>query len=122
MTFSGTSDPCALCSLHSIGKIGGAQNRTYSKLLCGLLADRLRISPDRCVASEGCWEVGRERSEGTVTLSETLCLAEPRLSFSQDLHQLLRHERSQCGLERFHLRLSADLMTYLHRSSWSLPC
>ena len=41
MTFSGSSDPCALC------KIGGAQNRTYSKLLCGLLADRLHISPDR---------------------------------------------------------------------------
>ncbi|XP_041519823.1 macrophage migration inhibitory factor-like [Microtus oregoni] len=47
MTFSGSSDPCALCSLHSIGKIGCTQNRTYSKLLCGLLADRLRISPDR---------------------------------------------------------------------------
>lgn len=47
MTFSGTSDPCALCSLHSIGKIGGAQNRNYSKLLCGLLSDRLHISPDR---------------------------------------------------------------------------
>ncbi|XP_032769712.1 macrophage migration inhibitory factor-like [Rattus rattus] len=47
MTFSGTSDPCALRSLHSIGKIGGAQNRNYSKLLCGLLSDRLHISPDR---------------------------------------------------------------------------
>lgn len=61
MTFSGSSDPCALCSLHSIGKIGGAQNRTYSKLLCGLLADRLHISPDRCVGvgwGEGRWEVG----------------------------------------------------------------
>lgn len=48
MAFGGSSEPCALCSLHSIGKIGGAQNRTYSKLLCGLLADRLRVSPDRC--------------------------------------------------------------------------
>ncbi|XP_008838834.1 macrophage migration inhibitory factor [Nannospalax galili] len=47
LAFGGSSDPCALCSLHSIGKIGGPQNRTYSKLLCGLLADRLRISPDR---------------------------------------------------------------------------
>nr|XP_035163777.1 macrophage migration inhibitory factor isoform X1 [Callithrix jacchus] len=47
MAFGGSSDPCALCSLHSIGKIGGAQNRSYSKLLCGLLAERLRISPDR---------------------------------------------------------------------------
>lgn len=47
MVFGGSSEPCALCSLHSIGKIGGAQNRTYSKLLCGLLAERLRVSPDR---------------------------------------------------------------------------
>ncbi|XP_063126236.1 macrophage migration inhibitory factor-like [Rattus norvegicus] len=47
MTFSGTSNPCALRSLHSIGKIGGAQNRNYSKLLCGLLSDHLHISPDR---------------------------------------------------------------------------
>ena len=51
MTFSGTNDPCALCSLHSIGKIGGAQNRNYSKLLCGLLSDRLHISPDRAYIS-----------------------------------------------------------------------
>lgn len=49
MAFGGSSEPCALCSLHSIGKIGGAQNRSYSKLLCGLLAERLRVSPDRCV-------------------------------------------------------------------------
>ncbi|XP_054568441.1 macrophage migration inhibitory factor isoform X1 [Eptesicus fuscus] len=47
MTFGGSSEPCALCSLHSIGKIGGPQNRSYSKLLCGLLAERLRVSPDR---------------------------------------------------------------------------
>ena len=53
MTFGGSSEPCALCSLHSIGKIGGAQNRSYSKLLCGLLAERLRISPDRCVGPGG---------------------------------------------------------------------
>uniref|UniRef100_A0A8L2R8Y3 Macrophage migration inhibitory factor n=1 Tax=Rattus norvegicus TaxID=10116 RepID=A0A8L2R8Y3_RAT len=53
MTFSGTSDPCALCSLHSIGKIGGAQNRNYSKLLCGLLSDRLHISPDRVLRKNG---------------------------------------------------------------------
>lgn len=80
MTFSGSSDPCALCSLHSIGKIGGAQNRTYSKLLCGLLADRLHISPDRCVGTmgEGSWEVGGGQGspEGTVTLAETACLTE----------------------------------------------
>ena len=39
--------PASPHSLHSIGKIGGAQNRNYSKLLCGLLSDRLHISPDR---------------------------------------------------------------------------
>ncbi|KAM4873961.1 macrophage migration inhibitory factor-like [Thomomys bottae] len=47
MAFGGSSEPCALCSLHSIGKIGDALNRTYSKLLRGLLAQRLRISRDR---------------------------------------------------------------------------
>lgn len=47
MAFGGSSEPCALCSLHSIGKIGAAQNRSYSKALCGLLAERLRVSPDR---------------------------------------------------------------------------
>lgn len=58
MAFGGSSDPCALCSLHSIGKIGGAQNRSYSKLLCGLLAERLHISPDRCVGMRKDWERG----------------------------------------------------------------
>ncbi|OBS75857.1 hypothetical protein A6R68_17692, partial [Neotoma lepida] len=46
VTFSSSSDPCALYSLHNIGKIGSAQNCTYGKLLCGLLADCLYISPD----------------------------------------------------------------------------
>ncbi|KAM4621489.1 macrophage migration inhibitory factor [Polymixia lowei] len=47
MMFGGKGDPCALCSLHSIGKINGAQNKHYSKLLCGLLKKHLGISPDR---------------------------------------------------------------------------
>ncbi|KAM6155410.1 macrophage migration inhibitory factor [Rhynchocyon petersi] len=47
MAFGGSTEPCALCSLHSIGKIGGTQNRAYTKLLCGLLSQRLSISPDR---------------------------------------------------------------------------
>ncbi|CAO2611576.1 Macrophage migration inhibitory factor [Lemmus lemmus] len=47
MTFRGSSNPCVLCSLHSIGKIcSSVQNCTYSKLLCSLLADCLHISPD----------------------------------------------------------------------------
>lgn len=47
MMFGGKGDPCALCSLHSIGKISGAHNKQYSKLLCGLLNKHLGISPDR---------------------------------------------------------------------------
>ncbi|KAI3351728.1 hypothetical protein L3Q82_020563 [Scortum barcoo] len=47
MMFGGKGDPCALCSLHSIGKIGSAYNKQYSKLLCGLLSKHLGISPDR---------------------------------------------------------------------------
>lgn len=98
MAFGGSSEPCALCSLHSIGKIGGAQNRSYSKLLCGLLAERLRISPDRCVGAEG----RGARGHGGRPVARSASLPSP-----QDLHQLLRHERGQCGLERLHLRLRA---------------
>ncbi|XP_067237856.1 macrophage migration inhibitory factor [Chanodichthys erythropterus] len=46
MMFGGKGDPCALCSLTSIGKIEGAQKQ-YSKLLMGLLSKHLAISPDR---------------------------------------------------------------------------
>ncbi|TSV81506.1 Macrophage migration inhibitory factor [Bagarius yarrelli] len=47
MMFGGSAGSCALCSLHSIGKISGAQNKNYSKLLMGLLKKHLDISPDR---------------------------------------------------------------------------
>ncbi|KAM9357217.1 macrophage migration inhibitory factor [Symphorus nematophorus] len=47
MMFGGKMDPCALCSLHSIGRISGPQNKQYSKLVCGLLNKHLGISPDR---------------------------------------------------------------------------
>lgn len=47
MMFGGKGDPCALCSLHSIGKISSAHNKQYSKLLCGLLNKHLGVSPDR---------------------------------------------------------------------------
>ncbi|KAM6952328.1 macrophage migration inhibitory factor [Lycodopsis pacificus] len=47
MMFGGKEDPCALCSLHSIGKISGEDNKQYSKLLCGLLNKHLGVSPDR---------------------------------------------------------------------------
>ncbi|CAM2103202.1 macrophage migration inhibitory factor [Lepidochelys kempii] len=47
MSFGGSTDPCALCSLHSIGKIGGQQNKSYTKLLCDLLTKQLHIPADR---------------------------------------------------------------------------
>ncbi|XP_068443898.1 macrophage migration inhibitory factor [Clinocottus analis] len=47
MMFGGKGDPCAVCSLSSIGKIGSEYNKQYSKLLCGLLNKHLGISPDR---------------------------------------------------------------------------
>ncbi|KAI9999682.1 hypothetical protein NQD34_018356 [Periophthalmus magnuspinnatus] len=40
-------DPCAVCSLHSIGKICGAQNKQYSKRLRGLLKKHLEITTER---------------------------------------------------------------------------
>uniref|UniRef100_UPI0037E8DF11 macrophage migration inhibitory factor n=1 Tax=Semicossyphus pulcher TaxID=241346 RepID=UPI0037E8DF11 len=47
MMFGGKGDPCALCTLNSIGKIGGDHNKKYSKLICGLLNKHLGISVDR---------------------------------------------------------------------------
>ncbi|XP_068441143.1 macrophage migration inhibitory factor-like [Clinocottus analis] len=47
MMFGGKGDPCAVCSLTSIGKIGIEYNKQYSKLLCGLLNKHLGISPER---------------------------------------------------------------------------
>ncbi|XP_077465977.1 macrophage migration inhibitory factor-like [Stigmatopora argus] len=58
MVFGGKGDPCALCSLHSIGKISSSQNKQYSKLLCGLLNKHLGVSADRIyinfVDMDGC--------------------------------------------------------------------
>ncbi|XP_034037179.1 macrophage migration inhibitory factor-like [Thalassophryne amazonica] len=47
LLFGGKADPCALCSLHSIGKITRSSNKTYSKILCDLLQKHLHISADR---------------------------------------------------------------------------
>lgn len=46
MMFGGTDDPCALCSVGSIGSISGSQEK-YTKLLSGLLKKHLGVSPDR---------------------------------------------------------------------------
>ncbi|XP_038649395.1 macrophage migration inhibitory factor [Scyliorhinus canicula] len=45
--FGGSSEPCALGSLSSIGKIGSKQNKTYTKVLFDLVNKHLHISPDR---------------------------------------------------------------------------
>ncbi|XP_042322942.1 macrophage migration inhibitory factor [Sceloporus undulatus] len=47
MSFGGSPEPCALCSLHSIGKIGAQQNKAYSKLLCEILNKELHVPSDR---------------------------------------------------------------------------
>nr|XP_033810933.1 macrophage migration inhibitory factor [Geotrypetes seraphini] len=47
MSFGASSEPCALCSLHSIGKIGGPQNKAYSKLISDMLKKHLNIQPER---------------------------------------------------------------------------
>ncbi|XP_051887734.1 macrophage migration inhibitory factor [Pristis pectinata] len=47
MYFGGSSDPCALASLSSIGKINSKQNKHYSKLLFELVNKHLHISANR---------------------------------------------------------------------------
>ncbi|XP_062887870.1 macrophage migration inhibitory factor isoform X2 [Mobula hypostoma] len=47
MHFGGSSDPCALASLSSIGKINNKQNKHYSRLLFELVNKHLHISADR---------------------------------------------------------------------------
>ncbi|XP_027517411.1 macrophage migration inhibitory factor isoform X2 [Corapipo altera] len=47
MSFGGSTDPCAICFLHSIGKRGEQENKVYSKLLCDLLNKELEIPSER---------------------------------------------------------------------------
>ncbi|XP_071619694.1 macrophage migration inhibitory factor-like [Heliangelus exortis] len=46
MSFCGSTDPCAICFLYSIGKIGELENKVCSKLLCDLLNKQLKIPSD----------------------------------------------------------------------------
>nr|XP_054502024.1 macrophage migration inhibitory factor-like [Agelaius phoeniceus] len=46
MSFGGSTDPCAMCFLYSIGKIGEQENRVYSKLFCDLMSKQLKIPSD----------------------------------------------------------------------------
>lgn len=47
ISFGGSTDPCAVCFLYSIGKIGEQENKVYSRLLCDLLNKQLKIPSDR---------------------------------------------------------------------------
>ncbi|NXM21033.1 MIF factor, partial [Ploceus nigricollis] len=51
MSFGGSTDPCAMCFLYSIGKIGEQKNKVYSKLLCDLMSKQLKIPSDRIYTS-----------------------------------------------------------------------
>uniref|UniRef100_A0A8B9ZTR6 Macrophage migration inhibitory factor n=1 Tax=Anas zonorhyncha TaxID=75864 RepID=A0A8B9ZTR6_9AVES len=51
MSFGGSTAPCAMCFLYSIGKIGEQENKVYSKLLCDLLNKQLKIPSDRIYVS-----------------------------------------------------------------------
>ncbi|NXH57861.1 MIF factor, partial [Rhabdornis inornatus] len=51
MSFGDSRDPCAMCFLYSIGKIGEQENKIYSKLLCDLLNKQLKIPSDRVYLS-----------------------------------------------------------------------
>ncbi|NXN39514.1 MIF factor, partial [Rhinoptilus africanus] len=51
MSFGGSTDPCAMCFLYSIGKTGEQENKVYSKLLCDLLNKQLKIPSDRIYVS-----------------------------------------------------------------------
>ncbi|NWS03182.1 MIF factor, partial [Motacilla alba] len=51
MSVGGSADPCAMCFLYSIGKIGEQENKVYSKLLCDMMSKQLKIPSDRIYAS-----------------------------------------------------------------------
>ncbi|NXC97553.1 MIF factor, partial [Certhia familiaris] len=51
MSFGGSTHPCAMCFLYTIGKIGEQENKVYTKLLCDLLNKQLKIPSDRIYVS-----------------------------------------------------------------------
>ncbi|KAM3720453.1 Macrophage migration inhibitory factor [Dirofilaria immitis] len=48
MTFGGSTDPCAVCVLKSIGSVGPSVNNSHCEKLYKLLADELKIPKNRC--------------------------------------------------------------------------
>ncbi|NXL94967.1 MIF factor, partial [Alectura lathami] len=51
MSCGGSTDPCTVCFLYSIGKMGEQENKVCSKLLCDLLNKQLKIPSDRIYVS-----------------------------------------------------------------------
>nr|QIN85943.1 macrophage migration inhibitory factor 1 [Dirofilaria repens] len=48
MIFGGSTDPCAVCVLKSIGSVGPNVNNSHCEKLFKLLADELKIPKNRC--------------------------------------------------------------------------
>ncbi|KAL3998775.1 Macrophage migration inhibitory factor (MIF) family protein [Acanthocheilonema viteae] len=48
MVFGGSTDPCAVCVLKSIGCVGPSVNNSHAEKLYKLLADELKIPKNRC--------------------------------------------------------------------------
>ncbi|OZC07814.1 putative phenylpyruvate tautomerase [Onchocerca flexuosa] len=48
MVFGGSTDPCAVCVLKSIGCVGPNVNNSHAEKLFKLLADELKIPKNRC--------------------------------------------------------------------------
>ncbi|NXH85313.1 MIF factor, partial [Edolisoma coerulescens] len=51
MFFGGSTDPCTICFLYGIGKIGEQENKVYPKLLCDLMNKQLKIPSDKIYIS-----------------------------------------------------------------------
>ena len=49
MSFAGTTDPCALCDLVSIGKLGVEENKIHTKNIMDHITKCLAIPQDRYV-------------------------------------------------------------------------
>jgi phenylpyruvate tautomerase PptA (4-oxalocrotonate tautomerase family) len=47
MTMAGTDEPACLVEVRSVGKLNGEQTRAMSQAFCGLLQERLGVTPRR---------------------------------------------------------------------------
>jgi len=49
MTFGGTTDPCALIEVMSIGKLGVEENKVLSKIIFDFIKEKLGIEGTRYI-------------------------------------------------------------------------